>query len=50
MNHSFFQCSPCVVHAKLLEKQNLHALIGRDVLERCLLNYNGTAGYFTLAW
>lgn len=39
-----------VVHAELLERQHLHALIGRDVLQRCLLNYNGTAGYFTLAW
>jgi hypothetical protein len=39
-----------VVHADLLRKQGIHALIGRDVLERCLLNYNGTAEHFTLAW
>ena len=32
-----------------LEPQGLLALIGRDVLARCTLFYNGTTGEFTLA-
>lgn len=38
-----------VIHSRLLQPQGIHALIGRDVLSRCILNYNGT-GYFSLAW
>jgi hypothetical protein len=33
-----------------LHQQGIQALIGRDVLEHCLLQYNGTAGFFTLAY
>lgn len=39
-----------VIHSELFEFQGIHALIGRDVLQRCILNYNGTAGHFSLAW
>ena len=38
-----------VFHAKLLQPQGIHALIGRDILRRCIFNYNGS-GYFSLAW
>jgi hypothetical protein len=30
--------------------QGLQGLIGRDVLEHCLLHYNGSIGYFTLGY
>jgi hypothetical protein len=30
--------------------QGIHALIGRDVLQDCILIYNGTVGEFTLAF
>jgi hypothetical protein len=33
-----------------LAAQGLGALIGRDVLARCLLIYDGAAGHFTLAY
>jgi len=33
-----------------LRHQGIDALIGRDVLGRCVLNYNGTTGFFTLAY
>ena len=39
-----------VIHAELLTRQGIHALIGRDVLSRCILNYNGAVGYFSLEW
>ena len=43
-----------VVHSELLVRQGIHALIGRDVLARCIVNYNGSGiggvGYFSLAW
>ena len=43
-----------VVHSELLVRQGIHALIGRDVLVRCILSYNGSGvggtGYFSLAW
>jgi hypothetical protein len=38
-----------IVSAELLV-QGIDALIGRDILSNCVLNYNGTAGYFTLAY
>ncbi len=34
----------------LFAAQSIHALIGRDVLEACLLVYNGTTRQFTLAF
>lgn len=33
-----------------LAVQGIHALIGRDVLEDCIVIYNGSAGEFTLAF
>lgn len=39
-----------VICAELLQAQGFHALIGRDILSRCLLSYNGTEGVFTLAY
>jgi len=30
--------------------QGFHALIGRDILSRCLLIYNGQLGLFTLGY
>jgi hypothetical protein len=39
-----------VVEAYLLLSQGIHALIGRDVLQHCLLTYNGTTNLFTLAY
>jgi hypothetical protein len=35
---------------EFLNAQGFHALIGRDVLSRCLFGYNGTTGLFTLAY
>ena len=39
-----------VVAAELLTRQGFHALIGRDVLQDCILFYNGSAGAFTLGY
>lgn len=39
-----------VAEAELLLPQGFHALIGRDVLETCLLIYDGQNGLFTLAY
>ncbi len=39
-----------VVESKLLARQGFHALIGRDILRGCLLNYDGRAGLFVLAY
>ena len=33
-----------------LSIQGLQALIGRDILDRCILIYNGTQEFFTLAY
>ena len=33
-----------------LSVQGIHALIGRDVLQDCILIFNGTVGEFTLAF
>ncbi len=47
---------PLVFHAmpvacvELLLAQGFHALIGRDVLQQCLLTYNGNRNWFTLAY
>ncbi len=39
------------VHAvELTATQNFDALIGRDVLQHCVLTYNGAMGWFTLAY
>lgn len=39
-----------VVAAELLQQHQIHALIGRDILSACVLVYNGTMGWFTLAF
>jgi predicted aspartyl protease len=39
-----------VIQAELLLVQGFHALIGRDILEHCFFSYNGSAGFFTLAY
>jgi hypothetical protein len=33
-----------------LRVQGIDALIGRDILNACLLHYNGATGFFTLAF
>ena len=38
-----------MMHSRLLQFQGIHALIGRDVLSKCIFHYNGN-GYFSLAW
>jgi hypothetical protein len=38
------------VIAAELSTQGIHALIGRDVLQDCILIYNGASGDFTLAF
>jgi hypothetical protein len=38
------------VIASNLRVQGFDALIGRDVLEHCLLSYNGQSGFYTLAF
>jgi hypothetical protein len=39
-----------VITAELLQPQGFHALIGRDILSQCVLVYNGSSGFFTLAF
>jgi hypothetical protein len=48
----FYQSTLLVLAAMpdSLRPQGIEGLIGRDVLEHCLLQYNGTIGYFTLAY
>ncbi len=46
----FFIPNLPVVCMELLGAQGFHALIGRDVLARCVLLYNGSIGWFTLAY
>lgn len=41
---------PVVEGNNFLNLQGFHALIGRDILSRCLLSYDGAAGRFTLAY
>lgn len=38
------------VTASDLKIQGIQALVGRDILAGCVLNYNGTMGFFTLAF
>lgn len=38
-----------VAAAELLH-QGFEALLGRDILQQCLLTYNGSTGEFTLAF
>lgn len=36
--------------AELFLAQGFHVLLGRDILQRCILTYNGTIGLFMLAF
>jgi hypothetical protein len=48
--------APLVFHTigvacvELLLGQGFHALIGRDILQQCVLTYNGNRNWFTLAY
>lgn len=46
----FYIANLPVVCMELLGSQGFHALIGRDVLARCIFSYNGSIGWFTLAY
>jgi predicted aspartyl protease len=48
-NHSLVMGTIPVI-ASHLASQGIHALIGRDVLSRCLLIYDGAISQFTLAF
>ena len=39
-----------VVESDLLSSQGFHALIGRDILEKCVFVYNGSTNTYTLAF
>jgi hypothetical protein len=39
-----------VVETALFSAQGFHALIGRDILEHCVLTYNGSTNLFILAY
>ena len=39
-----------VIATQLLQTQGFHALIGRDILQRCILIYNGSSSYFSVAY
>jgi hypothetical protein len=39
-----------VMCVELFASQGFHALIGRDILSRCVLHYNGATQLFTLAF
>jgi predicted aspartyl protease len=39
-----------VAACELYFNQGIHALVGRDILRRCVLHYNGDLGMFTLAF
>jgi predicted aspartyl protease len=46
----FYIANLPVLCMALLGPQGFHALIGRDVLAQCLFMYNGSPGWFTLAY
>jgi hypothetical protein len=39
-----------VICADLLQQQGFHALIGRDILARCIFVYNSQVALFTVAY
>ena len=45
----FLQTIP-VVESELLASQGFHVLLGSDILEHCLLVYNGKDAFFSLAF
>ncbi|MHB1693432.1 MAG: hypothetical protein ACYCUW_06070 [bacterium] len=48
INISYY-CTLNVVEASL-SHQGIFGLIGRDILEQCILFYNGRLSAFTLSW
>lgn len=46
----FVRTLPVICCIDLLASQGFHALLGRDVLAQCILSYNGSMGWFTLAY
>ena len=41
---------PVIEGRNFLALQGFHALIGRDILSKCVLTYNGSEGFYTLAY
>lgn len=39
-----------ITSSQLFLQQGIHALIGRDILSRCILIYNGSIAHFTLSY
>jgi predicted aspartyl protease len=39
-----------IAASELFLQQGIHALIGRDILQRCILIYNGTTNFFCLSF
>jgi hypothetical protein len=39
-----------IASCDLFLRQGIHALIGRDILEKCIFIYNGTVNYFSLSF
>jgi hypothetical protein len=39
-----------VICAEFLQAQGFHGLLGRDVLSKCILIYNGPVNFFTVAY
>ena len=47
---ALYRPTVAVVEAELFLMQGFHALIGRDILSRCQLTYNGQRSFYTLAY
>ena len=45
-----FISSMPVLESELFLGQGFHVLVGRDILSRCVLIYNGASGFFTLSY
>lgn len=46
----FIEQNVPVIASELLQRQGIHALIGRDILSKCLFAYNGKSRTFSLAY
>jgi predicted aspartyl protease len=46
----FAMATVAVTEHEFLNAQGFHALIGRDILARCIFHYNGQEATFTLAY
>ena len=46
----FFLNTVAVAESQLLQAQGFHALIGRDILASCVINYNGPLGFVTVSY